>query len=95
MTVAFNVGGLWEFSSWPIAAHLDSETGAGYGSAVGWKAEICLPDPMTSENDPERKLVWYSLERQQPKAAMSIWESFAVLAYLTNSPDAGACELNR
>jgi len=24
---------------WPLAAHLDFEIGAGFGSAVGWKAE--------------------------------------------------------
>jgi len=38
---------------WPLAAHLDSEIGAGFGSAFGSEAELCLPDPMTSENDPK------------------------------------------
>ena len=27
------------YRSWPLAAHLDSEIGADFGSVVGWKAE--------------------------------------------------------
>jgi hypothetical protein len=25
---------------WPLAAHLDSEIGTGFGSAIGWVAEL-------------------------------------------------------
>ena len=42
---------------WPLAAHLDSEVGADFGSAVGWRAELGPWLTKISENDPFRN-VW-------------------------------------